>query len=49
MRGVEPSSYERLIKNTYKVLLTRGLIGTYIFSVDSETQNHLKVLLKQRN
>lgn len=48
MRGVEPSSYERLIKNTYKVLLTRGLIGTYIFSVDSETQNHLKALLKKR-
>lgn len=42
MRGVEPSNYERLIKNTYKVLLTRGLVGTYLYSVDSETQSHLK-------
>jgi len=42
MRGVEPSNYERLIKNTYKVLLTRGLVGTYLYSVDSETQAHLE-------
>jgi DUF2075 family protein len=44
MRGVDPSNYERLIKNTYKVLLTRGLIGTYLYSVDEETQEHLKSL-----
>lgn len=47
MRGVEQSRYEQLIKNTYKVLLTRGLVGTYVFSVDDETQRHLKVLLKR--
>jgi DUF2075 family protein len=46
MRGVEPSNYERLIKNTYKVLLTRGLVGTYLFSMDSETQAHLKAMVK---
>jgi len=45
MRGVPESSYERLIKNTYKVLLTRGLVGTYLYSVDLETQQHLKRLL----
>lgn len=45
MRGVPESSYERLIKNTYKVLLTRGLVGTYLYSVDPETQQHLKRLL----
>jgi DUF2075 family protein len=47
MRGVEASNYERLIKNTYKVLLTRGLIGTFLFSVDSETQEHLKSIIKR--
>ena len=46
MRGVDPSNFERLIKNTYKVLLTRGLVGTYLYSVDAETQEHLKSLLR---
>jgi DUF2075 family protein len=46
MKGVDPSNYERLIKNTYKVLFTRGLVGTYIYSVDEETQNYLRSLLK---
>jgi DUF2075 family protein len=45
MRGVEPSNYERLIKNTYKVLLTRGLVGTYLYSVDRETQAHLESIV----
>lgn len=45
MKGVDASNYERLIKNTYKVLFTRGLVGTYVFSVDPETQEHLKNLL----
>jgi len=45
MRGIETSNYERLIKNTYKVLFTRGLMGTYLYSTDSETQEHLLNLL----
>lgn len=44
MRGIAESRYEILIKNTYKVLLTRGLVGTYLYSVDPETQVHLKSL-----
>ena len=46
MKGVDLVNYERLIKNTYKVLFTRGLVGTYIYSVDPETQSHLRSLLK---
>ncbi len=38
--------FERLVKNVYKVLLTRGLSGTYLMSVDAETQSFLKKLLK---
>lgn len=45
MKGVDASNYERLIKNTYKVLFTRGLVGTYIYSVDPETQDYLRSLL----
>ncbi|MFJ2115331.1 DNA/RNA helicase domain-containing protein [Streptomyces sp. NPDC087850] len=30
--------FEHLIRNTYKVLLTRGMIGTILFSSDPETR-----------
>lgn len=45
MRGVSQEQFEKLIKNTYKVLLTRGLVGTAIFSVDPETQALFRQLL----
>jgi len=38
---VSDVEFEKLVKNVYKVLLTRGLIGTYVFSVDPETQDFL--------
>ena len=38
---VSDIEFEKLVKNVYKVLLTRGLIGTYVFSVDPETQDFL--------
>jgi DUF2075 family protein len=37
--------FGRLIRNIYKVLLTRGMIGTVIYSVDEETQNFLRSLI----
>ncbi|MFE7543643.1 DNA/RNA helicase domain-containing protein [Streptomyces platensis] len=36
---------DRLIRNTYKVLLTRGLVGTVIYSTDPETRDKLRTLL----
>lgn len=47
MRGIAPEQFQVLIKNTYKVLLTRGLVGTILYSVDPETQNHLIELFHQ--
>lgn len=44
MRGIAPEHFETLVKNTYKVLLTRGLVGTLIYSVDEETQQYFKSL-----
>ncbi|MFF9841900.1 DNA/RNA helicase domain-containing protein [Streptomyces sp. NPDC013740] len=35
---------DRLIRNTYKVLLTRGLVGTLIYSTDAETREKLRAL-----
>lgn len=41
---VSDLEFEKLVKNVYKVLLTRGLMGTYVFSVDAETHAFLASL-----
>lgn len=48
MRGIDNSNFEKLIKNTYKVLLTRGLQGTLLYSVDEETQKYFEQLSQAR-
>jgi len=35
---VSDQQFDRLVRNVYKVLLTRGVIGTVIYSVDPETR-----------
>ena len=42
---VSDVEFDRLIRNVYKVLLTRGLRGVLIFSTDAETQRFLKTLV----
>jgi hypothetical protein len=44
---VSDVEFEKLVKNVYKVLLTRGLAGTFLFSVDPETQAYLEGLIKR--
>ncbi|WP_404188151.1 DNA/RNA helicase domain-containing protein [Streptomyces tauricus] len=41
----DPQAFGRLIRNTYKVLLTRGMVGTVLYSDDSETQAMLASLV----
>ncbi|AHH97587.1 DUF2075 domain-containing protein [Kutzneria albida] len=41
----EPADYFRLIRHTYKVLLTRGMVGTVLHSTDAETQRFLSSLV----
>lgn len=38
--------YLRLAQNTYRTLLTRGIKGVFVYSVDNETQEYLKQRLK---
>ncbi|NNH72312.1 DUF2075 domain-containing protein [Nocardia uniformis] len=40
------SDYGALIRNTYKVLLTRGMKGTCVYSTDSETQEFLEEMAR---
>ena len=33
---------DTIIKNTYRVLLTRGIKGCYIYCVDKDLNNYIK-------
>ncbi|WP_233434454.1 DNA/RNA helicase domain-containing protein [Nocardia yamanashiensis] len=39
VRKADDSTFAALIRNTYKVLVTRGMRGACIYSADAETQN----------
>ncbi|MET8046566.1 DUF2075 domain-containing protein [Streptosporangium sp. NPDC005286] len=43
--SVTPEQFDRLVRNTYKVLLTRGLAGVVLYSTDPETQEFLSGLV----
>jgi len=45
VNAVPDEELDQLIRNVYKVLLTRGMIGTLIYSTDPETQSFLRSLL----
>jgi hypothetical protein len=38
----DPGRFDELVRNTYKVLLTRGMHGVCLYSVDSETNQFLQ-------
>ncbi len=42
VKTAEPAEFDRAVRNTYKVLLTRGMRGTLVYSVDLETQEMLR-------
>lgn len=45
LKGGDPAGLERAILNTYKVLLTRSMRGTSVFSTDRETNELLQNLV----
>ncbi|HEU4948233.1 MAG TPA: DUF2075 domain-containing protein, partial [Kribbella sp.] len=44
-KATDDTDFDRLVRNTYKVLLTRGMVGTVLYSPDSETRHALRELL----
>ena len=40
------SLLDRIIKNTYKVLMTRGMKGCYVFCTDDELREHIKSIIQ---
>jgi len=39
---VTDADFDRLIRNVYKVLLTRGMLGVGIYSTDRETREFIE-------
>lgn len=44
-RSVSDAEADEKIRNTYKVLLTRGMKGTVVYSADPQTRDHLATLI----
>ncbi|MFD4141000.1 DNA/RNA helicase domain-containing protein [Streptomyces sp. NPDC058572] len=44
-KSTPDADVDRLVRNTYKVLLTRGMVGTVVYSTDPETRHKLRELL----
>ena len=47
-KSTPDTDVDRLIRNTYKVLLTRGMVGTIVYSTDPETRAKLRELVPGR-
>jgi uncharacterized protein len=47
-RALSDVEADRLIRNTYKVLMTRGMRGTILYSADAETRTYLANLINVR-
>ena len=45
IRTADDEDAMKLIRNTYNVLLTRGMLGTYVYCEDEGLRNHLKSML----
>lgn len=44
IKTVDDQTFDRLIRHVYKVLLTRGMVGTVLYSTDAETRARLRGL-----
>ncbi|WP_444664527.1 DNA/RNA helicase domain-containing protein [Cellulomonas sp. CW35] len=47
-RAVPDDEFARLVRNVYKVLLTRGMVGTLVYSTDPDTRTYLRTLVPRR-
>ncbi|WP_432519895.1 DNA/RNA helicase domain-containing protein [Kineococcus sp. SYSU DK006] len=44
---VSDADFDRLVRNVYKVLLTRGMVGTVLYATDEETRRQLRHLVSK--
>ncbi|WP_328590549.1 DNA/RNA helicase domain-containing protein [Rhodococcus spongiicola] len=46
-KRVSEPHFGKLVRNVYKVLLTRGMVGTVIYSTDEQTRDALRTLIPE--
>ncbi|MBM4686363.1 DUF2075 domain-containing protein, partial [Rhodococcus hoagii] len=46
-KKVSDARFDKLVRNVYKVLLTRGMVGTVIYSTDEQTRDALRALIAE--
>ena len=46
--GEAEAILDKIIKNTYRTLMTRGMKGCYVYFTDKETEQYFKDRLKQK-
>jgi hypothetical protein len=46
-RGRNAADFDTFVRNVYKVLLTRGMVGTALYSTDAQTREMLKDLIEE--
>lgn len=46
VKNVSDEQFDALVRNVYKVLLTRGMVGTVLYSTDAETRDALRRLMR---
>lgn len=44
---IPDARFDRLVRNVYKVLLTRGMVGTVLYSTDEQTRDALRSLISE--
>ncbi|SOD75072.1 hypothetical protein SAMN05892883_4275 [Jatrophihabitans sp. GAS493] len=44
-KNVSDQHFDELVRNVYKVLMTRGMVGTVLYSTDAETRDALRTLV----
>ncbi|PTR36695.1 hypothetical protein C8K38_12388 [Rhodococcus sp. OK611] len=44
---IPDARFDKLVRNVYKVLLTRGMVGTVIYSTDQQTRDALRSLISK--
>lgn len=42
---IPDARFDLLVRNVYKVLMTRGMVGTILYSTDSETRQKLREIV----
>jgi hypothetical protein len=46
-KGKNAADFDTFVRNVYKVLLTRGMVGTVVYSTDAQTREMLRTLVKE--